>query len=375
MNPNIMSIVKLGLAALIASAFALGCGEKKEATKPAEEVPAPSADDEDKLPDGLTPEQAAMVVAKVGAREITVGDVTRQINRLSPYIRRRWAAPEKRKEFLEKLIRVELLSQEAERLGLADDPEVQRTVKQVMIRLMVKNDLEKNLFPNKIEDDVLKAEYDKEMDKYHRAAQVRASHIVLKNKAEAEKTLADLKAHATDNRYFRQKAREVSIDDQTKERGGDLGYFSKLADRKPDEPELPASVVEAAWNLQNVGDISDQIVKTDQGFHIVKLTNKRAEMNRSFDSVKRMIENRLLRQKRQEAMDQFIEGLKSKAKIEIVKENLAKLELGDDMPMGSPGMPAGMGQGGPPAPPAAAIKKGAKAPPKKKAPIEQKPAS
>ena len=150
MNPNIKSIVKSGLAALIAAVFALGCGDKKD-EKPTEAVAAAEPeDDADKLPDGLTPEQAAMVVAKVGERQITVGDVTRQINRLSPYIRRRWAAPEKRKEFLEKLIRVELLSQEAERLGLGDDPEVQRTVKQVMIRLMVKNDLEKNLFPSRL---------------------------------------------------------------------------------------------------------------------------------------------------------------------------------------------------------------------------------
>jgi len=375
MNPNIKSIVKLGLAAVIVSALALGCGNKKDEPKPTAQQENGPADDQDKLPDGLTPEQAAMVVAKVGERQITVGDVTRQINRLSPYIRRRWAAPEKRKEFLEKLIRVELLSQEAERQGLKEDPEVQRTVKQVMIRLMVKNDLEKNLFPSKIEDDVLKQEYEKESDKYHRAAQVRASHIVLKNQGEAEKILADLKAHATDNRYFRQKAREVSLDEKTKDRGGDLGYFSKLADRKPDEPELPAILVETAWNLQNVGELADKVVKTDQGFHIVKLTNKRAEMNRSFDSVKRMIENRLLRQQRQEAMDKFIEELKSKAKIEIFKDNLAKLELGDDMPMGHPGMPRGMAPPKKGATPPAAMKKGAPKTAPKKTPAPEQPAS
>ena len=129
------------LVALIAL-VATGCGgDKQDEGKADTSAKAASTDDE--LPAGLTAEQAAKVVAKVGQSMITVGDVTRQINRLSPYIRRRWAAPEKRKEFLDKLVRVELLSQEAERLGLRDDPEIQRTLKQVMIRLFVKDELEK----------------------------------------------------------------------------------------------------------------------------------------------------------------------------------------------------------------------------------------
>ncbi|MDJ0765907.1 MAG: peptidyl-prolyl cis-trans isomerase [Myxococcota bacterium] len=322
------------------------------APKPTEEDTASkktSKKDGDALPDGLTPEQAAKVVAKVGQNTITVGDVTRQINRLSPYIRRRWAAPEKRKEFLDKLIRVELLSQEAERLGLSEDPEVQRTVKQMMIRLMVKNDLEKELFPTEIDEATLKAEYEKEKDKYHRPAQVRASQVVLKTKPEAEKLLKDLKANATDARYFRQKAKELSIDQATKERSGDLGYFSKPAERSDNEPDVPQAVAEAVWKLENTGDMADEIVKSDAGYHIVKLTNKREEMNRSFESVKRMIENRLLREKRTAAMDKFIEDLKNKAKIEIFEENLAKLKVDAQGALSPPG-PRAPHAGGPAGP-------------------------
>ncbi|MCP4675802.1 MAG: hypothetical protein GY854_09915 [Deltaproteobacteria bacterium] len=324
----------------------IGCGTKSGDTEPSDKAKTESSGAKEKLPDGLTPEQAAKVVAKVGKRTITVGDVTRQINRLSPYIRRRWAAPEKRKEFLEKLIRVELLSQEAERLGLTEDPEVQRTVNQVMVRLMVKNDLEKDLFPTEIEEDVLKKEYEKERDKYHRPAQVRASHIVVKTKPEAEKLLAELKQKAGDTRNYRQKARELSLDEKTKDRGGDLGYFSKPDERRDDEPEVPGAVAEAAWKIEKVGDLLTEIVQTDKGFHVVKLTNKRAEMNRTFDSVKRMIENRLLREKRRETMEKFVADLKAKAKVELFPDNLSKLKVGEiptnphGAPPGSPGMGA-----------------------------------
>jgi peptidyl-prolyl cis-trans isomerase C len=330
-------VVVLLLAALPMLA---GCGGKDEGKK----GEAKDAAAEEKLLQGLTPEQAAEVVAKVGDRTITVGEVTDQINRLSPYIRRRWAAPEKRKEFLQKLIRVELLSQEAERQGLGDDPEVQRTIKQVMIRLMVKNDLEKNVLPTAVDEAQLKAEYDREVDKYRRPAQVRASQIVVATAAQAEKLIAELKAKGDDRKLFRDKAKELSTDTQTKERGGDLGYFSKPAERREDEPVVPKAVAEAAWALKKVGDIADKPVKTEAGFHVVKLTNQKPEMNRSFESVKKLIENRLLRDKRREAMDKFIADLRAKSKIEIYEENLAKLKVEAPGPSGeAEAAPPGLG--------------------------------
>lgn len=314
------------LVVALAVGFA-ACGDDKKKDDKDEQAVA-----EEQLPEGLTPEQAAKVVARVGEREITVGEVTEQINRLSPYIRRRWAAPEKRKEFLQKLIRIELLSQEAERQGLGGDPEVQRTVKQVMIRLMVKNDLEKELLPSSIEEEKLKAEYEKEIDKYRRPAQIRASQIVVDSEETAKKLIADLKAHAEDRKYFRQKAKEVSLDADTKDRGGDLGYFSRPEERRDDEPEVPKVVADAAWKLEKIGDLTETPLKTERGYHVIKLTNKKPEMNRSFDSVKRLIENRMLREARRDMMDKFIEDLRAKAKIEVFEENLAQVEIMPDPP-------------------------------------------
>jgi peptidyl-prolyl cis-trans isomerase C len=327
----------LVLVAATAALWLAGCGQKKaEAPAGAGQKTAAGQG----VPDGLTPEQAAEVVARVGDAVITVGDVTRQINRLSPYIRRRWAAPEKRKEFLDKLIRVELLAQEAERQGLGDDPEVQRTVKQVMIRLMIKNDLEKNVLPVSVDEATLKAEYDKELDKYNRPAQVRASHIVVKTKEAAAKLIADVKAHTDDGRYFRDKAAELSLDEKTKGQGGDLGYFSKPAERRPDEPEVPAAVAEAAWKIENVNELAAEPVEVPGGFSVVKLTNKKPPLERSFESVKRLIENRLLRDKRGAALDAFVADLRKKAKVEVVDANFDKIEL----PPEPPSMP-GMGHG------------------------------
>ena len=316
----------IGWLSVVALLTVCACGSQLGEEKKQEDSKEELLESE-KLPEGLSPEQAAKVVATVGDRTITVGDVTEQINRLSPYIRRRWATPEKRKEFLQKLIRVELLSQEAERQGLADDPEVQRTVKQVMIRLMVKNDLEKEMLPTSIEEKILREEYEKEHDKYHRPAQIRASHIVVKDEATAAKLIGEFKAKSKDRKLFREKAKKVSIDEETRGRGGDLGYFSRPAERRDDEPEVEEEVAEAAWTLEKVGDLLDKPLRTNTGWHVIKLTNKKPEMNRSFDSVKRLIENRLLRKARREGMDKFVESLRSKAKIQVFEENLAKMEI------------------------------------------------
>jgi peptidyl-prolyl cis-trans isomerase C len=319
-------------------ALVIGCqgtGEKAPETKTSQEKAEESTGSS-----GLTPEQAAKVVAKVGDSTITVGDVTEQINRLSPYIRRRWSAPEKRKEFLDNLIRVELLSKEAERLGLGkDNPEVDRVVNQVMIRLMIKNDLEKELIPSEIDEETLKKTYEEEKDKYQRPPQVRASQIVLKTKAEAEKLIADIKANKNDSRYFREQAKKLSIDETTKDRGGDLGYFSETGDRHNDADKIDPAIASAAWALESVGDVALKPVETATGFHVIKLTNKRPKLDRSFESVKRMIESRLLRKKRKEALDKFVDELKSKAKIEIFEDNLAKIEVPHGGPMGMPPHP------------------------------------
>lgn len=321
---------------LLAAMAIWGCGEKKEA-----DVEADTKAVESRLEQlGLTAEQAAKPVAGIGDRVITVGDVTEQINRLSPYIRRRWADPEKRKEFLQKLVRVELLSMEAERLGLEQDPEVQRTVKQVMIRLMIKNDLEQDLLPTSIDEEVLKAEYEKEIDKYHRPAQVRASQIVVKTRGEAERLIATIRKSPEDRKLFREQARQISLDAETRDRGGDLGYFSRPEERRDDEPQVPEAVARAAWVLTNVGDVGDAPVETGQGFHVVMLTNRKPEMNRSFDSVKRLIENRMLRDARTEVMDEFVEGLRAKADIRIHEENLAKVRIPEASPGHHQGAPS-----------------------------------
>ena len=98
------SRVILALAALL-----VACGAKED------EAPATPAAEETQH--GLTEAQAAEVLATVGETEITVGEMAARLSDQSPYLRARYDSPERRREFLDNMIRFELLAQEAERLG------------------------------------------------------------------------------------------------------------------------------------------------------------------------------------------------------------------------------------------------------------------
>lgn len=109
--------------------------------------------------------------------------------------------------------------------------------------------------------------------------QIRASHILIPgNHPEARKKAEDILSQLKTNpALFESLAKEHSADKGSGEDGGDLGFFGEGRMVKPFD--------EAAFALKNVGDISD-IVVTQFGFHIIKLTDTRAPGVRTFEEVK-----------------------------------------------------------------------------------------
>src|SRR6187200_3423370 len=69
-------------------------------------------------PGKLTPELARQVLAKVGEREITLGEYAETLERMDPFERLRFQSPDRRKQLLNEIVQVELLAEEAKRRGL-----------------------------------------------------------------------------------------------------------------------------------------------------------------------------------------------------------------------------------------------------------------
>ncbi len=82
-------------------------------------------------------------LAKIDDVVITVGEFRERINKQSPYVRARYTSLERKKEFLDNLVRFEVLAKEADKRGLGEDPEVVRTMKQVMIQKLMQDEFDK----------------------------------------------------------------------------------------------------------------------------------------------------------------------------------------------------------------------------------------
>jgi peptidyl-prolyl cis-trans isomerase C len=292
----------------------VGCGDKKQ-----EEAAAPApAEKKAELKNGLTPEQSNQVLAKIGDTTITLGEFADRLGNQSPYLRARYGSPERRREFLDNMVRFELLALEAKKRGQEQQPDVERVRRQMMVQEMMKQMFDDNgIKLSDITDDEIKAYYDAHAAEFHKPAQRRASHILYKDKAKAEAALKKLTNAGGDMETFRKLAKEDNQDAETKDRFGDLRFFSLEPEAGESAPPKP--VREAAFSLEKTGALYGKVIESEQGFHVLELTGERAALDRSMQDARRLIQNRLWREKREAAIDKFVGDLRSKAD---VKENL-----------------------------------------------------
>jgi peptidyl-prolyl cis-trans isomerase C len=322
------------LAVVVGLGAALACNKPKPQEKDTK-LAEVAATDKDKpaaeLKYGLTPEQASQVLVEVGTTKITLGEFADRLGSQSPYLRARYHSPERRREFLDNMVRFELLASEAEKRGFTHSEEVERVRRQVMVQQMMEDLFDKGgLKLADITEDEIKHYYEQNQSEFDKPAQVRASHILFKDKAAAEAALKELKAKPEDNELFRKLATK-SLDVGSKDNSGDLRFFSETLDKagETDEPVRPPEVRKAAFTLTKTGELYPEVVHSEQGFHIVKLTGRRDAQRRTLEDARRMIQNKLWRQKREEAIEKFVAELRAKANVQINADALAKVKVKD----------------------------------------------
>jgi peptidyl-prolyl cis-trans isomerase C len=158
--------------------------------------------------------------------------------------------------------------------------------------------------------------YTKNPDQFKQPERVRASHILImvpKGSDDAAKTQARTKAadilkDVKAGKDFAALAKQHSQDPGSAPNGGDLGFF------QPGQMVGPFNDV--AFKLAP-GEISD-LVETEFGFHIIKVAEKQTPRTVPLDEVRPRLEQYLERQNRQQQTDAFINGLKTKGKIDIL---------------------------------------------------------
>ena len=112
------------------------------------------------------------VLAQVDDVAITVSEFEERINSQSPYVRARYASLDHKKEFLDNLVKFEVLAAEARRQGLDKDPEVVRAMKQVMIQKLLKQQIDR-LKAEDLPDADIQAYFDSHQEEYNRPPEIR----------------------------------------------------------------------------------------------------------------------------------------------------------------------------------------------------------
>jgi peptidyl-prolyl cis-trans isomerase C len=217
--------------------------------------------------------------------------------------------PEGRKEMLDTMVIRELILQQASKDGLDKSAELEEKLKDLKKRLVVESFLKKKVeTESQVSDTDLQKFYEANKDKFKTGEQIKASHILVKTEKEAKDILAQIKAGGN----FEELAKKYSVDSSSA-KGGDLGWFGK--------GQMVPVFEKAAMSLKE-GQVSD-VVKSDFGFHIIKLTGKRPAGIRPLDEVKDQIKGAIMPTKQQEVFQKIKEELKKSAKI-TVKEDVLK---------------------------------------------------
>ncbi|MCX7957584.1 MAG: peptidyl-prolyl cis-trans isomerase [Deltaproteobacteria bacterium] len=284
-------------------------------------------------------------IAKIGNSRITVDEFQNRINKQNPFLRARYADREKLKEYLNNLVRQEVLFMEAQKLGFDRDPDVVDRMKSDSISKMIAKEFDEKKKQELVSDEDIKRHYEQNISDYNKPEAVYVRTFFVKapmgnkdraaKKKEAEKYLKDIVAHKDDDTYFFNLVKSKSDDDELKARGGELAYLSRdeLAGKYGKE------FADAAFSLASINDITPQPVETKDGFYIIKLRGKRQAINRTLDEVKETIRMKLYSEKRQKALEEWVDSLKKKYNVTVIDENLSKIKV--DVP------PAGESQKAP----------------------------
>jgi peptidyl-prolyl cis-trans isomerase C len=188
-----------------------------------------------------------------------------------------------------------LVAKAAEDKKLAEDPGFKRRLAYLRNKLLMETMLHAEA-KTAVTDAAMHKVYDEAAKQIGGEKEIRARHILVESEDEAKAILAELKK-GTD---FAELARLKSKDPGAAAEGGDLGYFSK--------DQMVAEFSDAATKLDK-GQLSDP-VKTQFGWHVIRVEDKRDRPVPPFDQVKEQIENYVVRRAQAEVISKLRQGAK-----------------------------------------------------------------
>jgi peptidyl-prolyl cis-trans isomerase C len=246
------------------------------------------------------------ILASFGEQTITLGE----FNQLWEQVPEEYKLQLDKSMVLEQMISEKLLIQEAKNMGLEKDNDILEQIKKMTEQILVQALIEREILDKvKVDDEEVLEYYEQNKDSFTEKEQVHLYNILLETEEEAQDVLEQLKAGEDFSKIAIEKSTGPSA-----AQGGDLGYLTKGTII----PEIEDVVF--ALELEELSEV----INTDFGFHILKITEKNPETVKALEEVKEDIIQTLLPTKQKEAFENLLEELKGKAEIEINEEAFSR---------------------------------------------------
>jgi parvulin-like peptidyl-prolyl isomerase len=216
-----------------------------------------------------------------------------------------------RQQVLQQLIGKEIIYDDAKKTGVLNSKEYKEEYKKLEERMKKELAIQvwqkKQADAIKISDKELKDYYNKNKEEFNEKESVHARHILVKDEAEAKKIIAELKplSGAKLKAKFEELAKEKSTG-PSGPKGGDLGFFT--------QGQMVPAFNDKVFSMKE-GTVTLVPVKTQFGYHVIYLEEKKDATTRTFAEVKPFIEQRLKMEKFKDVMKKKMDALQKKAVI------------------------------------------------------------
>jgi peptidyl-prolyl cis-trans isomerase C len=282
---------------------------------------------------GLSAQDAARVIAKVGDRPITLGDYAKTLDRMDPFDRLRYQTKERRRELLNEMINVELLASEAKRRGLDKEAETEDSVRTILRDAMLADSRADLPAPAEIPAEEVRAYFDANADRFSEPERRRVAAVVMTDKKEAQKVLKDAQKATTGAAWGDIFARSSITAPKGKNAGnpaelaGDLGIVGPMSDARGGNPRVPDAVRAAAFTLGAVGAVGAELIEAEGKLYILRLNGITPPHHRTLAESERSIRVLLLQERMLKKERELEAELRKKYPVQIDDQALGQVKI------------------------------------------------
>ncbi len=255
------------------------------------------------------------VVARIGLREITMGEINARLEKLPSWMREEYTKTEENKlQFVQHYIAHELLFDKGMKLGIHRDPKIREQLqdlkKQIIIEQVINQEITGKIHPD---PDDLKNYYEAHKENYQEPRQVKFKHILVDKQDKAEALLKRIDGGES----FESVAKAESLDKETKDEGGVVDAWLT---EKDSIPGVGFNEGFSTFLFDETAPSQAKVIPSKIGFHIVSVVERKEAEAKPFENVGEQVEFDYRRDKEAVITQELLMNLVQSKEVQIFKD-------------------------------------------------------